>query len=74
MRRVAKVVTVSIVVIFTVFFFLAPVIFWFSDSSLVGNGNPVYRSLGCATLGLGDEYAPNMFGFRFGCKSPVIIP
>jgi hypothetical protein len=74
MRRVAKAAVVSIVIVFTLCFFLAPVVFWFGDSSLPVNTNPVYRSLGCATVGLGDEYAPGMFGFRFGCNSPIIFP
>jgi hypothetical protein len=66
--------TVLYVVVVVLFFFLSPVILWFNDSSLLGNGNPIYHSPGCAAFGLGDEYAPDWFGFRLGCKSPTIFP
>ena len=60
-------------------FFFAPVAFWFNERGgpaivLEKVGPPVYRSLGCTTIGYGDLYAPGWFGFSFGCNIPVPIP
>jgi len=80
MRRAveaAGIGTAAVVVL--AFFFLAPVVFWFNEyPPIVGqrtpaNAMPVYRSLGCATVGIGDLYAPSWFGFSFGCQPPYIL-
>jgi hypothetical protein len=62
-----------VVVLASLAFFLAPVNLWFNSGSRVAGqmfNIPVYRSLGCATVGFGDLYSPNWFGFRFGCNLP----
>jgi hypothetical protein len=77
MRRVAKVVVAIAVVVVLAFFFLAPVALWLNLGSPIAGQTmsvPVYRSLGCATVGIGDLYAPTWSGFSFGCKIPVPIP
>lgn len=74
MRRVTKAVTVVVVIGLVAFFFFAPVVHWYSLGSPIAGQTadiPVYRSLGCAIVGLGDLYAPNWFGFSFGCNIPV---
>ena len=63
-----------VVVASLAFFFLAPVVYWFSAGpeyqayphpSL--ERTPVYRSLSCVTVGVGDIYGPGWFGLAFGC-------
>lgn len=74
-RRTALFAGVAAVVV--IVFFLAPVVWWFNLGSPIAGervSNPVYRSLGCATLGYGDLYAPSWFGFSLGCEIPVPIP
>jgi len=77
MGRSGKAAVALIATVVVLVFFLAPVTFWFNLR--VGPAGytqtvPVYRSLGCAVLGLGDLYAPEWFGFSFGCGIPVPIP
>jgi hypothetical protein len=77
MRRPTKVIAAVIATIMVVVFFFAPVVWWFNMGSPIAGvrmTTPVYRSLGCATLGYGDLYAPGWFGFSFGCNIPVIMP
>jgi sterol desaturase/sphingolipid hydroxylase (fatty acid hydroxylase superfamily) len=77
MRRITKAVIVVVVIGLVGFFFFAPVIYWYSLGSPVARQTadiPLYRSLGCATMGFGDLYAPNWFGFSFGCNIPVPLP
>jgi len=77
MKSRTKVVVVVVAVVIVMAFFLAPVAFWFDlRAGPVGYTQtvPVYRSLGCATVGLGDLYAPRWFGFSLGCDIPVPIP
>lgn len=64
---------VVIVVVLASFFF-APIVFWFSTGPEYQafphpsqDITPVYRSLGCVTVGYGDTYAPGWFGLVFGC-------
>jgi hypothetical protein len=74
LRRAALVLVVAVAILA---FFLAPVAFWHNlRAGPVGStsSTPVYRSLGCATLGYGDLYAPGWFGFSLGCTIPVPIP
>jgi hypothetical protein len=66
-----------VAVVIVLVFLFAPVAFWFTmRAGPVGyeSATPVYRSLGCATIGYGDLYAPGWFGFSFGCEIPVPIP
>jgi len=78
MRRNTKVAVVVIVVVLaSLAFFLAPIAFWFNSGSPIAGESAkmsVYRSLGCVTVGLGDLYSPNWFGFSFGCQIPVPMP
>lgn len=67
MRRAKKVVVVGIAVAIALVFFLAPVMFWTRVGATLPGMAPVYRSLGCQILGVGDIYSPNSFGFRLGC-------
>lgn len=69
----AILVTVVVVVIFAIFF-LAPVLYWFNASPMVGGNLPVYRSVGCRVVGIGDLYAPNWFGIRLGCHISPHLP
>ena len=55
-------------------FFFAPVVYWFSTgpyyeaySHPSPNTTPVYRSLGCLTVGYGVSYGPGWFGLVVGC-------
>jgi hypothetical protein len=76
-RRAAVAVSLAVVVAAAVFF-LAPVSFWFNEGPPFYTAHPVYtpvyRSLGCAALGVGDLYAPGWFGFSLGCGIPVPVP
>ena len=75
MRRIVKIVLTSVIVLFFLAFFFVPVTFWFyAGSPGAGVHFPVYRSLGCATVGFGDLYAPNWFGLSIGCQIPVPMP
>ncbi|MDG6923313.1 MAG: hypothetical protein JRN67_08490 [Nitrososphaerota archaeon] len=78
MRSSAKVAIACIVIVVVLaIFFLAPVLFWFNSGPVIAGQTakvPVYRSLGCATIGYGDLWAPNWFGFHLGCTIPVPIP
>ena len=77
MRRSRKVAVVVIAAVVVLAFFLAPVVWWFNLGSPIAGEKmaiPVYRSLGCVTLGYGDIYAPGWFGFSFGCNISVPIP
>ncbi len=76
MKRISMVITI-IVAVGLLVFFLAPVSLWFNSGSPIAGETmsvPVYRSLGCATVGFGDLYAPSWFGFSFGCSIPVPLP
>jgi tetrahydromethanopterin S-methyltransferase subunit D len=78
MRRIAKLAAAGLVVVVAVgFFFLAPMSFWYYQGGGPVGAEfhiPVYRSLGCATVGMGDLYSPGWFGFSFGCSIPVPVP
>ncbi len=77
MRRTTKVAVVGVTVAAALLFFFGPVSLWFNGGSPVAGQSvsvPVYRSLGCATVGFGDLYAPSWFGFSFGCELPVFLP
>ncbi|MDV3278355.1 MAG: hypothetical protein LYZ69_07805 [Nitrososphaerales archaeon] len=81
MRRMRKVAAIGIVVIVVLAFFFAPVVFWFRAGPTfqpLPHPSPaytnVYRSLGCVTLGFGDLYASDWFGFVLGCQIPVPVP
>jgi hypothetical protein len=74
MRRARKMAVACIIIVGILVFFFAPIVFWFSTGpeyqayphrSL--NITPVYRSLGCVTVGYGDIYAPDWFGLVLGC-------
>ena len=74
-RRTVALAGIAVVVV-VAFFFLAPIAFWYnSGSPMAGQivSLPVYRSLGCATLGMGVLYSPSWFGFMFGCQAPVVL-
>jgi hypothetical protein len=75
MRRVTKVAIAAVVsVALIAFFFFAPVFYWFAFSTVSFLPHqPVYRSLGCATVGFGDVYSPGYGGFIFGCALPPFI-
>jgi len=78
-RRSRKVAVVVIAAVMVLAFFFAPIAFWLNERGapafvVEGAGSPVYRSLGCITIGYGDLYAPGWFGFSFGCDIPVPIP
>jgi len=72
------------VVAFLLFFFLAPVMFWFNIGPAYATSHPnfipVYRSAGCAVFGYGDVYSQFLrangytFGFAFGCQIPIRLP
>ena len=77
MRRIAKAALIGIGIVAAMAFFLAPISYWFSvGPAFAGDSwrTPIYRSLGCATLGLGSLYAPDWFGFSLGCEIPVPVP
>ena len=77
MRRGPRTFIVIMVAVTVLAFLYAPVVFWFNlRAGPVGSQftTPVYRSLGCATFGYGDLYAPGWFGFSLGCTIPVPIP
>jgi hypothetical protein len=67
-------------VIAVVFFFLVPAFYWFSEPSAIvyyDTSLYVYRSLGCATIGIGTTYYPantpgNYSGLQIGCK--MVLP
>ena len=64
------------VVVAVALFFLAPVALWYDSGSPIAGQTvsvPVYRSLGCATFGIGVLYSPSWFGFVFGCQAPIIL-
>ncbi len=69
MKPITKAATIIIAIAIVSVYFFVPVVFWMS-SGAPAKSVPVYRSLGCATLGLGDLYAPGLFGFNFGCQIP----
>ena len=77
MKGRTKVVALIIAFGLVALFFLAPVSFWFTiRGGPVGytSSAPVYRSLSCVTLGIGDLYSPESFGFSFGCFIPISLP
>jgi hypothetical protein len=51
-------------------FFLAPVEYYRNVGARAGAPDPVYRSFGCATLGLGVLYGQGSFGLLLGCEIP----
>ena len=83
MQRLAKVVIagavfVALLAFFIVFFFV-PTMLWYNatgDPIATANPNsyPVYRSLGCATIGFGVIYSPGWFGVTFGCNIQSQFP
>ena len=82
MRRASKLTILSIVVLAAVLLFvLAPIDYWLVISYL-GESGGVYRSLGCATVGVGTTYVAvntDEFGFtppgiHWGCNSPLHLP
>lgn len=77
MRRASVAIATIVVVGLLAFFFFAPVVYQYSLGSPIAGQTadiPIYSSLGCATVGLGVLYAPNWFGFSFGCTIPWPIP
>lgn len=77
MGRTTKAITIIVALGVLAFFLFAPVSFWFTETAgPVGytSSVPVYRSFGCATIGYGDLYSPDWFGFSFGCSIPVPLP
>ncbi len=74
MRRRTKVSIVVLAVALVGAFFFAPVVYWFSTGPYYEayphpspNVTPVYRSLGCVTVGYGVSYGPDWFGLVLGC-------
>jgi hypothetical protein len=72
-RKIAVACTVVAVVVLV--FFFAPIVYWFSTGPYYQafphpslDVTPVYRSLGCVTLGVGDSYGPDWFGLVVGCS------
>ena len=75
MKRSSKVAVVSVAVIVGSVFFLVPLSYWYTqDCGTIGfvcgvtGSHPVYRSLGCAAVGVGTLYSPDWFGPRLGCR------
>lgn len=70
--------TVAVAVVLILFFLLAPVAFWHNEGPPIAGASvhvsqiPIYRSLGCATVGVGDLYAPTWFGLKMGCRPPIL--
>ena len=80
MRRATKAAAVATgAVVVVAFFFLAPVVFWYDQQppiegqQVTAYAAPVYRSLGCAAVGVGDMYSPGWFGLSFGCRPPILV-
>lgn len=85
MRRRTKAVIGGVsVVAFLLFFFLAPVMFWFNIGPPYAtphpNYIPFYRSASCVILGYGDVYSQFLadndyaFGLALGCQIPIPLP
>jgi len=85
MRRRTKAVMGGIsVAAFLLFFFLAPVMLWFSIGPGYATSHPqfipVYRSAGCVVFGYGDVYSQFLaangytFGIGLGCQIPIPLP
>jgi hypothetical protein len=74
MRKRVKIALGATVVVIVIAFFFAPVLYWENISPTAVGNWPIYRSLGCATLGIGALYGPNhggaIIGYHFGCKNP----
>ncbi len=75
MRRRRALVVVIMIAVALLAFFLAPVAYWFSAGPEYQayphpsmERTPVYRSLGCVTVGFGDTYGPGWFGLVIGCS------
>jgi hypothetical protein len=69
-RRTKALVGVAVIVVAVAVFFLAPVEHYANVGARAGAIAPVYRSLGCATFGLGVLYGQNSFGLQLGCEIP----
>ena len=67
MQTGRKVALAGIACILIVAFFFGPVLYWVSIGSW-----PIYRSAGCATVGLGEVYAPH-FGWHLGCDKNYLV-
>jgi len=69
MRKKAK-IALGIFAVVTViaFFFLAPVVYWKNVSPALGGFWPIYRSLGCATIGVGVAYGSGVIGYQLSCN------
>jgi hypothetical protein len=85
MKRNTKVAIGVVIIAVGLFaFFLVPAFYWFRVGPAYATPNPVYqpfyRSLGCMTVGFGDEYSPylaqpsfpNWYGLQFGCSIPQL--
>jgi hypothetical protein len=85
MKRNKKVAVGVIIIAVGLFaFFFIPAFYWFSVGPGYATPHPVYqpfyRSLGCMTVGLGDEYSaylaqayfPNWYGLQLGCGIPPL--
>ena len=58
------------IIIVLAFFFFAPILFFVSIGGWpagTSTDTPIYRSLGCATIGLGVLYAPSWSYYHLGC-------
>jgi len=72
------------VVAFLLFFFLVPVMLWFSIGPAIATSHPhftpVYRSASCIFFVYGDVYSQflawngYMFGLSLGCQFPIPLP
>jgi hypothetical protein len=78
MRRATKAIVGVVVIGLVAFFFLAPIVYWFSFVPILPQQNPphfdVYRSLGCVTIGWGDIYfGQGLQGLQLTCIQPISI-
>ena len=76
MRRKAKIALGALAVVMVLaFFFLAPVVYWKNVSPVNGGFWPIYRSLGCASIGVGAAYGGGIvhqyggtIGYQLSCN------
>jgi hypothetical protein len=69
MRKKAKTVLGAFAVVMVIaFFLLAPVVYWKNVSPANGGFLPIYRSLGCATIGVGAAYGTGVIGYQLSCN------
>ena len=74
MRLRTKLLVTLVPLFFVGAFFFAPAMYWFSTGPYYeayphpsSNVTPVYRYLGCLTVGYGVSYGPDWFGYVLGC-------